>query len=67
MNLGGRVFFFLGMFKNQMHPWSIYGCKVTDWSTVTLPFSTFPPGVLAYDLEGALLFFVLFQGRDGLT
>lgn len=35
-----------------MHPWSFYGCKVTDWSTVTLTFN-FPPGVLACDLEGA--------------
>lgn len=35
-----------------MHPWSFYGCKVTDWSTVTLTFN-FSPGVLACDLEGA--------------
>lgn len=35
-----------------MHPWSFYGCKVTDWSTVTLTFN-FPPGVLACDLEEA--------------
>lgn len=35
-----------------MHPWSFYGCKVTDWSTVTLTFN-FPLGVLACDLEGA--------------
>lgn len=38
--------------EKKMHPWSFYGCKVTDWSTVTLTFN-FPPGVLACDLEGA--------------
>lgn len=48
---GGVVFFW-------KHPWSFYGCKVTDWSTVTLPFN-FPPGVLACDLEGAHYCFVL--------
>lgn len=39
----------------KMPPWSFYGCKVTDWSTVTLSFN-FPPGVLACHLEGAHFF-----------
>lgn len=48
----GRGGIFLEVLIKKMHPWSFYGCKVTDWSTVTLTFN-FPPGVLACDLEGA--------------
>lgn len=50
-NFRGRGFS-RSTYSKKMHPWSFYGCKVTDWSTVTLTFN-FPPGVLACDLEGA--------------
>lgn len=54
-NLRGRGGIFLEVLIKKMHPWSFFGCKVTDWSTVTLTFN-FPPGVLACDLEGAHYF-----------
>ena len=61
--VGGAVIFLEVLIKKKKKkerkkctPWSLYGCKVTDWSTVTLTFN-FPPGVLARDLEGAHFFF----------
>lgn len=58
----GRAGIFLEVLIKECTLGLFYGCKVTDWSTVTLTFN-FPPGVLACDLEGAHF----FHRRDGLT
>lgn len=42
LNLGGIFILFvllLLLLIDCLNPWSYYGCKVTDWSTVTLPLT----------------------------